>query len=169
MLPTTAPPPPLPPPTLPPFVDAGGVSTTAGGFPVPLAGPLAAAGATTSASPVQRRASARAAALSTYLRRLAKPQQMDFEYSWWHMLQLCVSPRTAYRHTSYHKQTKNQWARDDPAFVVACAGLLAAAAAAYCVTYGHSVWHALLSVVSAVAVDFLLIGAAVASACWCAR
>lgn len=50
------------------------------------------------------------------------------------MLQLCVSPKTAYRHTSYHKQTKNQWARDDPAFVVVLCMLVAAAASAYCIT-----------------------------------
>ena len=47
------------------------------------------------------------------------------------MLQLCISPKTAYKHTSYHKQTKNHWARDDPAFVVICCGLVAAAATAY--------------------------------------
>ena len=41
-----------------------------------------------------------------------------------------------YRHTSYHKQTKNQWARDDPAFVVICCLLLTIAAAAYCATCG---------------------------------
>jgi ABC-type anion transport system duplicated permease subunit len=83
------------------------------------------------------------------------------------MLQLCVSPKTAYRHTSYQKQTKNQWARDDPAFAVVCCLLLAAAAAAYCATYGHSLWHSLLSIVSAVVVDFLVIGLAISSTCWC--
>lgn len=91
---------------------------------------------------------------------------MDFEYTFWLMLQLCISPKTAYRHTSYQKQTKNQWARDDPAFVVVCCLLLAGASAAYCVTYGHSLWHSLLSIVSAVVVDFLLIGLAISSACW---
>lgn len=32
------------------------------------------------------------------------------------LLQLVVSPKTAYRHVSYHKQTRDQWSRDDPAF-----------------------------------------------------
>ena len=41
-----------------------------------------------------------------------------------------------YRHTSYHKQTKNQWARDDPAFLVVTCCLLTAAASAYCVACG---------------------------------
>jgi hypothetical protein len=40
-----------------------------------------------------------------------------------------------YRHTSYHKQTKNQWARDDPAFVVVLCLLMVPAASAYCVTW----------------------------------
>jgi UNC-50 family len=39
-----------------------------------------------------------------------------------------------YRHTAYQKQTKNQWARDDPAFVVITSVLVAVAATAYCVT-----------------------------------
>ena len=72
------------------------------------------------------------------------------------MLQLCISPKTAcapdeqlshsaevlaeracvcrYRHTSYHKQTKNQWARDDPAYVIICCCLVALAGTSYCVT-----------------------------------
>lgn len=50
----------------------------------------------------------------------------------WMMRQLCTSPKTVYRHTSYHKQTKNHWARDDPAFVVVCCALVAATAIAYC-------------------------------------
>lgn len=43
-----------------------------------------------------------------------------------------------YRHTSYHKQTKNQWARDDPAFLVVCMYLLVVVATAYCIAYALS-------------------------------
>eukprot|EP00884_Botryococcus_braunii_P007011 jgi/Botrbrau1/16310/Bobra.0066s0078.1 len=103
--------------------------------------------------------------LPTYLRRIVKPSQMDFEYTSWLMLQLCLSPKTAYRHTSYHKQTKNQWARDDPAFVVITSMMVAVAAVAYCITFSHSVSHSIRTVVSAVLVDFLLIGAIVATIC----
>jgi len=107
-------------------------------------------------------------ASSTYFRRILKPQQMDLEYTFWLMLQLCVSPKTAYRQTSYHKQTKNQWARDDPAFVVVSCALLAAAGVAFCVTFSDSLWHAVATIVSGVLVDFLLVGAAVATGCWAA-
>nr|BCL66126.1 uncharacterized conserved protein [Volvox africanus] len=101
-----------------------------------------------------------------YLRRLLKPRQWDIEYTFWLMLQLCLSPKTAYRHTSYHKQTKNQWARDDPAFVIVCCLLVAAASSAYCVTFGDSFLESTIIVLSAVLVDFLMLGIAVATVCW---
>jgi hypothetical protein len=44
--------------------------------------------------------------------------------------------------------------------------LVAAAAAAYCITYGHSLWRSLASILSAVLVDCLLLGVAIATACW---
>lgn len=91
---------------------------------------------------------------------------MDLEYTFWMMLQLCISPKTAYRHTSYHKQTKNQWARDDPAFVVVISILVALSAVAYCVTFGDSVWHSVWTVMSAVLIDFLLLGILIATAAW---
>lgn len=113
-----------------------------------------------------RRSSFKSGSLSTYFRRIIKPKQMDLEYTFWMMLQLCVSPKTAYRHTSYQKQTKNQWARDDPAFVVVTSALVIIAAIAYCATFGHSLWHAAWTVVSALVVDYLLIGFTVATAGW---
>jgi hypothetical protein len=53
-----------------------------------------------------------------YLRRLFKFRQMDFEYAFWQMIYLFVSPQKVYRNFQYRKQTKDQWARDDPAFLV---------------------------------------------------
>ena len=65
---------------------------------------------------------------------------MDFDYTFWFLLQLLKSPRTAYRQTTFNKQTKNQWARDDPAMVVVQSGLVAAAALAYCAALGGGSW-----------------------------
>ncbi|ONM53590.1 UNC-50 family protein [Zea mays] len=67
-----------------------------------------------------------------YLRRIVKWQQMDIEYTFWQMVHLCTSPKVVYQHTKYHKQTKNQWARDDPAFVVILILFLVFATSAYC-------------------------------------
>ncbi|XP_006773107.1 PREDICTED: protein unc-50 homolog isoform X1 [Myotis davidii] len=53
-----------------------------------------------------------------YLRRLFRFRQMDFEFAGWQMLYLFTSPQRVYRNFHYRKQTKDQWARDDPAFLV---------------------------------------------------
>ncbi|CAG5120938.1 unnamed protein product [Candidula unifasciata] len=53
-----------------------------------------------------------------YFRRLFKFRQMDFEYAFWQMIYLFISPQKVYRNFQYRKQTKDQWARDDPAFLV---------------------------------------------------
>lgn len=53
-----------------------------------------------------------------YLRRLLHFKQMDFEFAMWQMLYLFTSPQRVYRNFHYRKQTKDQWARDDPAFLV---------------------------------------------------
>ncbi|XP_074991257.1 protein unc-50 homolog isoform X2 [Calonectris borealis] len=53
-----------------------------------------------------------------YLRRLFHFRQMDFEFALWQMLYLFTSPQRVYRNFHYRKQTKDQWARDDPAFLV---------------------------------------------------
>ncbi|KAL9333567.1 hypothetical protein Peur_073706 [Populus x canadensis] len=101
-----------------------------------------------------------------YLRRIIKWQQMDVEYTFWQMLHLCTSPKVVYQHTKYHKQTKNQWARDDPAFVVICSLLLVVAALAYCVAYDHSAGHAVFVVISVLFFHFLISGAGLATCCW---
>ncbi|RXH87394.1 hypothetical protein DVH24_034294 [Malus domestica] len=110
-----------------------------------------------------------------YLRRIIKVlssslivwwQQMDIEYTFWQMLHLCTSPKVVYQHTKYHKQTKNQWARDDPAFVVICSVLLAVATLAYCAAYDHSAAHAVFVVISVLFFHFLFIGMLLATFCW---
>ena len=68
-----------------------------------------------------------------------------------------------------YAETKNQWARDDPCFVVLMCALVAVAALCYCLAFGHTIWHSLLTIVSAVVVDFLALGALLASAGWCVR
>ncbi|CAM8922678.1 unnamed protein product [Rhodiola kirilowii] len=101
-----------------------------------------------------------------YLRRLVKWQQMDFEYTFWQMLHLCTAPKVVYQHTKYHKQTKNQWARDDPAFIVICSLLLAVATSAYCAAYDHSAAHSFFVILSVLLLHFLITGAVVATCCW---
>ena len=53
-----------------------------------------------------------------YLSRLFRVDHMDFEFASWQMVYLFVAPKKVFRNVQYRKQTKNQFARDDPAFLV---------------------------------------------------
>ncbi|CAI9764418.1 unnamed protein product [Fraxinus pennsylvanica] len=103
---------------------------------------------------------------ASYFRKIVKWRQMDIEYTFWQMLLLCTSPKVVYQYTKYHKQTKNQWARDDPAFVVVCSLLLAISTIAYCAAYDHSAGHAAFVVISVLLLHFFITGAIVAAFCW---
>jgi hypothetical protein len=84
-----------------------------------------------------------------YIRRLLNYPQMDWEYTTWQMIYYCIDPAAAYRATSYHKrklhsflqtlrystETKNQWARDDPAFVAMLIYFLAVSSLSYAVAF----------------------------------
>merc|ERR1740128_735266 len=59
-----------------------------------------------------------------YLRRIFHFRQMDFEFAIWQMLYLFYKPQNVYRNSHYRKETKAQFARDDPAFLVLMAALL---------------------------------------------
>eukprot|EP00246_Nothoceros_aenigmaticus_P012268 TRINITY_DN3730_c0_g1_i3.p1 TRINITY_DN3730_c0_g1~~TRINITY_DN3730_c0_g1_i3.p1 ORF type:complete len:217 (+),score=18.01 TRINITY_DN3730_c0_g1_i3:302-952(+) len=91
---------------------------------------------------------------------------MDIEYTFWQMLHLCTSPKVVYQHTKYHKQTKNQWARDDPAFVVIVCLLFAVATSAYCAAFARSLTGTAFIILSVVLFHFLLAGFSFATIYW---
>jgi len=92
---------------------------------------------------------------------------MDIEYTFWMMFYLCFNPSRVYRTTSWHKQTKNQWARDDPAFVAILICFQAIASIAYAFAFHmHSVVFILKLTFYSVFVDFILVGVVVATIGW---
>ncbi|KAI9338533.1 protein unc-50 [Obelidium mucronatum] len=101
-----------------------------------------------------------------YFKRMIQIPQMDFEFALWQMLYLVISPRRVYRNIFYHKQTKNQWARDDPAFVVLLLLFIAVTAVAYGIAYKLGVFGTLNLILFMGFIDFLLVGAIVASVIW---
>ncbi|ORZ16699.1 UNC-50 family-domain-containing protein [Lobosporangium transversale] len=101
-----------------------------------------------------------------FLRRLFRFPHMDFQFALWQMVYLCISPRIVYRNIHYHKQTKNQWARDDPAFMVILSGILGCSAIAWGLVYGHGMMGILRMMLYMVFVDFVVIGLIVATICW---
>jgi len=73
---------------------------------------------------------------SLYLRRLTHFAQMDFEYTFTQMVFLLSDPRRVYKLNSWRSQTKGQWARDDPAFVVSLCCLIGAGSMAFAAARG---------------------------------
>ncbi|KAL7206450.1 hypothetical protein ACSBR2_019212 [Camellia fascicularis] len=102
-----------------------------------------------------------------YLRRIVKWQQMDIEYTFWQMFHLCTSPKVVCSPIFFLvSETKNQWARDDPAFIVICCLLLAVSTLAYCAAYDHSASHAVFVIIAVLVFHFLLVGVVLATCCW---
>merc|ERR1719262_464925 len=53
-----------------------------------------------------------------YLRRIFMFRQMDFEFAIWQLINLCIAPQKVYLNFQHRKRTKDQWARDDPSFLI---------------------------------------------------
>lgn len=91
---------------------------------------------------------------------------MDFEYALWQMLYLCVAPRKVYRNFHYHKQTKDQWARDDPAFLVLLSFWLCVSSVGFAIVLQLHFIGFVKFLLWTVFVDCIGLGLAVASILW---
>lgn len=100
------------------------------------------------------------------LRRIWRPRTLDFEVAAWEVVQLVMSPRQVQNSLWYRKQTKNQWARDDPSFVLLQCAMLAVSAIAWGLSYSRGFFSILKLIIYMVGVDFLLVGVAIATVGW---
>jgi len=84
---------------------------------------------------------------------------------------LTINPAQVYKSSYYRKQTKNHWARDDPAYAVIQVALIVVSTCAYGAATGVSgFWRYLTLLLHAVGVHWLLLGIAFASlASWLAN
>jgi hypothetical protein len=105
--------------------------------------------------------------LGIYLKRLFQFPQMDFEMATWQMIYLIISPKKVFRTVYYQKQTKNQWSRDDPAFVVLLSLCLSISAIAYGLAFSVFTISGLIKTVFyMIIIEFLTTGLVIASVCW---
>ena len=145
---TLAAPTPLPPPALPPRPLVFGAQYA------PLSGPLGAASALSLAGLGLGGSGAgsglggvgggggdgsAAAFWARYLRRGLSPAQWDVDYICWQLVHACRAPALVAKLTLHRKQTKNTWARDDPALALVELALLAVVALAYGAAYRRSI------------------------------
>jgi len=91
---------------------------------------------------------------------------MDFELAAWNLTYLCIRPRLVYKQLFYHKQTKNIWARDDPATVILVILALALSAIGWGIYYQRSPFGVAYLAILMVLRDFLGVGIIMATAVW---
>ncbi|KAI0674652.1 UNC-50-like protein [Trametes maxima] len=114
----------------------------------------------------QYRSSAVSNRVPVLFRRLTRFHQMDFELAAWQLTYLCISPKRVYRNVYFHKQTKNTWARDDPAILYLITACLCVSAVAWSVVYSFSFGRALELAFVMILRDFFLTGSVVATIIW---
>jgi hypothetical protein len=101
-----------------------------------------------------------------YLQRLTDIEQMDVQSALDQMKTLLSRrPAVVYKTSYYRKQTKNHWARDDPAFVALQAVFLLIAGIAYSVAFRISVVGAISFLLYTVLWNWLAMGVILASLC----
>ena len=101
-----------------------------------------------------------------YLQRLTDVRQMDVQAALDQMKSLLsFRPQSVYKTAYYRKQTKNHWARDDPAFVALQVVFLVIASIAYGVAFRVSVSGIISFILYSVLWNFLGMGCLFASLC----
>ncbi|KAL0275978.1 UNVERIFIED_CONTAM: hypothetical protein PYX00_003668 [Menopon gallinae] len=101
-----------------------------------------------------------------YLRRLFKFHQMDFEFALWQMIYLFIAPQKVYRNFYYRKQTKSQFARDDPAFLVLLTLWLIGSSIGFAIVLHLGFWNFLKFTLYVVFVDCIGVGVCIATILW---
>jgi len=101
-----------------------------------------------------------------YLQRLTDVRQMDIQSALDQMKTLLSTrPQVVYKTAYYRKQTKNHWARDDPAFVALQLVFLVIASIAYAVAFRIKVTGVISFVLASVLWNWLAMGLLIATAC----
>lgn len=102
-----------------------------------------------------------------YLQRLVDLSQMDIQSALDQMKSLLIPTQIqkVYKMAYYRKQTKNHWARDDPAFVAIQISLLLIASFAYSIALRSDsvIYNTLYFCFHSVIINFVLFGAIVAT------
>uniref|UniRef100_A0A914CAE4 Unc-50-like protein n=1 Tax=Acrobeloides nanus TaxID=290746 RepID=A0A914CAE4_9BILA len=106
------------------------------------------------------------AKISRYFRRLVHIRQMDFEFAAWQMLYLLIHPQKVYRKFMYRKRTKDQWARDDPAFLVLLAATLALSSILFALVLKLSFGGFIAFFLWVIFVDCIGVGLVIATLLW---
>ncbi|XP_063933094.1 protein unc-50 homolog [Zophobas morio] len=101
--------------------------------------------------------------LSRYWKRIFYFQHMDFEVAFSDLKNLCYQPKKVYENIYYNKQTKLQWARDDPAFLVLLIIFLLVTSCGYYVYFRFSLRLFIIFVCRLILIEFFGLGAVIST------
>lgn len=101
-----------------------------------------------------------------FLERIFRVDHMDFEFASWQMLYLFVSPQKVIRQSMYRKETKDQFARDDPAFLVLLGLWFIVSATLLSIVLKLPFSSFLLFISWIVLIDFIAVGIIIATVFW---
>ena len=97
--------------------------------------------------------------LPEYVHRIFQFRQMDFDYAASQIVDLILRPSEIAKTVKIRKQIKNQWARDDPAFVIILMTIILLATIGYCIGFATSnIVHILRLTIGGLLFEFLLCG-----------
>ncbi|OQS01424.1 transmembrane protein [Achlya hypogyna] len=100
-----------------------------------------------------------------YFSRVLDYRQMDLEATYYQMVTLCIAPSKVYKSAYYRKQTKNRWARDDPAFAVIQIIFLFVASLAWTVAFEKTSSLGFLLLCDVV-VEWFVLGVVISTITW---
>lgn len=101
-----------------------------------------------------------------YLRRIFMFRQMDFEFAVWQLIHLCIAPQKVYLNFQHRKRTKDQWARDDPSFLILLGLFLVLSSIIFAAVTRIGVVACLKFILWVVFVDTVGVGVVIASLFW---
>eukprot|EP00088_Acartia_fossae_P010696 TRINITY_DN15349_c0_g1_i1.p1 TRINITY_DN15349_c0_g1~~TRINITY_DN15349_c0_g1_i1.p1 ORF type:complete len:284 (-),score=53.74 TRINITY_DN15349_c0_g1_i1:362-1162(-) len=101
-----------------------------------------------------------------YIRRIAHFKQMDFEFALWQMVYLFHKPQQVYRNFQYRKETKAQFARDDPAFLILLAAWLILSSAGFSISLGINFTGFIKFLLYVIFIDLIAVGAVISTVLW---
>jgi len=98
-----------------------------------------------------------------FIRGTLSVSEMDIDYAFTQLMYLCFAPKRVYQLTTYRKQIKNYWCRDDPAILLLQIAALTILALSISIGFANNSREFWLPLINIVLVQFIGCGVFLAS------
>lgn len=104
--------------------------------------------------------------LKKFFRKVVKFNQMDFQFASWQICYLFMAPQKLSKIFRARKQSKSQYARDDPAFLVFCISILLLESVVFGISFKLTFYKYLKFLFIFILCNFLGIGCIITTFIW---